>query len=82
MLFRSAEAGLTFSGQSPDGKFIEMVELEDHPWFLGTQAHPELKSKPLAPHPLFSSFIRAAHDYRLRNEVGDEAPKAEPVTTD
>ena len=77
-----AENGLIFSGQSPDGKFIEMIELEDHPWFLGTQAHPELKSKPLAPHPLFASFIRAAHEYRLRNEVGEEQAMLEAVGAD
>ncbi|MDX2029824.1 MAG: CTP synthase [Blastocatellia bacterium] len=79
---RLAENGLVFSGKSPDGKFIEMIELEDHPWFLGTQAHPELKSKPLAPHPLFASFIRAAYEYRLRSEVGDEQAKIESVSTD
>ena len=65
---RLAESGLTFSGKSPDGKFIEIVELKDHPWFLGCQFHPELKSKPLAPHPLFVSFIKAAHEHRLREE--------------
>jgi CTP synthase len=66
-----AENGLVFSGNSPDGKFIEMIELADHPWFLGCQFHPELKSKPLAPHPLFASFIRAAYNYRLRDEIGN-----------
>ncbi len=74
---RLAEHGLIFSGKSPDGKFIEMIELAEHPWFLGTQAHPELKSKPLSPHPLFASFIQAAHDYRLRNEAGEEQLKVE-----
>ncbi len=69
---RLAENGLVFSGKSPDGKFIEMIELADHPWFLGCQFHPELKSKPLAPHPLFAGFIRAAYDHRLRDEVGEE----------
>ncbi|MFN0088441.1 MAG: CTP synthase [Blastocatellia bacterium] len=79
---RLAENGMVFAGKSPDGKFIEMLELDDHPWFLGTQAHPELKSKPLIPHPLFASFIRAAYEYRLRSEVGDEQAKVEPVATD
>jgi CTP synthase len=79
---RLAENGLVFSGKSPDGKFIEMIELDDHPWFLGTQAHPELKSKPLAPHPLFASFVRAAYEYRLRSEVGDEQAKIESVSAD
>jgi CTP synthase len=64
-------AGLVLSGESVDGRFVEMVELprEAHPWFLGCQFHPEYKSKPLAPHPLFSSFVRAAHENRLRNEA-------------
>jgi CTP synthase len=68
---RLAENGLIFSGKSPDGKFVEIVELADHPWFLGCQFHPELKSKPLAPHPLFVSFIRAAHEHRQREEIGN-----------
>jgi CTP synthase len=68
---RLAETGLIFSGKSPDGKFIEMIELANHPWFLGCQFHPELKSKPLTPHPLFASFIRAAYNHRLRDEVGE-----------
>lgn len=54
------EGGLVVSGMSPDGKFVEMVELEDHPWYLGCQFHPEYKSKPTEPHPLFVSYIRAA----------------------
>ena len=56
------KAGLTFSGTSPDGLLPEAVELEDHPWFIGVQFHPELKSKPYEPHPLFKSFIAAALD--------------------
>jgi len=52
--------GLIFSGMSPDGKLPEIVEYADHPWFIGVQFHPELKSKPFAPHPLFASFIGAA----------------------
>ena len=52
--------GLTFSGMSPDGKLPEIVEHEDHPWFIGVQFHPELKSKPFDPHPLFADFVRAA----------------------
>ncbi len=57
---RLEKAGLLFSGMSPDGLLPETVEYADHPWFIGVQYHPELKSKPLAPHPLFSSFIGAA----------------------
>jgi CTP synthase len=53
-------AGLRFSGMSPDGLLPEIVEREDHPWFIGVQYHPELKSRPFEPHPLFASFIAAA----------------------
>jgi CTP synthase len=52
--------GLVFSGVSPDGVLPEIVELPDHPWYIGVQFHPELKSRPFAPHPLFASFIEAA----------------------
>ena len=55
-------AGLVFSGMSPDGELPEIVELPGHPWFIGVQFHPELKSKPFEPHPLFTSFIKAAVD--------------------
>ena len=55
-------AGLRFSGMSPDGRLPEIVEWTDHPWFIGVQFHPELKSKPFDPHPLFKDFIRAAKD--------------------
>ncbi len=57
---RLEEAGLRFSGMSPDGILPEVVELPGHPWFVGVQYHPELLSKPLAPHPLFASFVAAA----------------------
>lgn len=56
------QAGLVISGWSPDGKLPETIEYQDHPWFVGVQYHPELKSRPFAPHPLFSSFIAAALD--------------------
>ena len=56
------EAGLHIVGLSPDGVLPEIVERRDHPWFIGVQFHPELKSRPFAPHPLFTSFIRAAID--------------------
>ena len=52
--------GLIFSGISPDNKLPEIIELKDHPWFIGVQFHPEFKSRPLSPHPLFSSFVKAA----------------------
>jgi CTP synthase len=57
-----AMTGMRFSGMSPDGELPEIVERPDHPWFIGVQYHPELKSKPFAPHPLFTDFIRAARD--------------------
>ncbi len=53
------EKGLTISGMSPDKQLVEIVEIKDHPWFLGCQFHPEFKSRPLDPHPVFSSFVRA-----------------------
>jgi CTP synthase len=59
---RLEDKGLLFSGMSPDGELPEIVELPGHPWFIGVQFHPELKSKPFEPHPLFTSFIRAALD--------------------
>jgi CTP synthase len=59
---RLEAVGLRFSGMSPDGRLPEIVEWADHPWFVGVQFHPELKSKPFAPHPLFAEFIRAAKD--------------------
>lgn len=59
-LERLEAAGLKFSGLSPDGLLPETVEYPDHPWFIGVQYHPELKSRPFDPHPLFRSFIAAA----------------------
>jgi CTP synthase len=59
---RLEQHGMRFSGMSPDGLLPEMIEYEDHPWFIGVQFHPELKSRPFEPHPLFSSFIGAAVD--------------------
>jgi CTP synthase len=58
--------GLQLTGVTPDGTYVEIVEVGDHPWFLGCQFHPEFKSRPLEPHPLFTAFISAAHEYRLR----------------
>lgn len=55
------EAGLRVSGHSPDGKFVEVLELSDHPWFIAVQFHPEFRSKPLRPHPLFADFVNAVH---------------------
>ena len=61
---RLAEKGMRFSGLSPDGSLVEIVEIADHPWFLGCQFHPEFTSRPMRPHPLFSDFIRAALEHR------------------
>jgi len=57
------EAGIVFSGTSPDGKLVEVIELQDHPFFLASQFHPEFQSKPNRPHPLFKGFIAACHHY-------------------
>jgi len=70
-----AEHGLRLSGQSPDGSLVEIIELPDHPWFLGCQFHPELKSRPTRPHPLFAAFIGAARDRR----EGTPAAKTQSV---
>ena len=81
---RLKEAGLSFTGMSPDRKFVEIIELhEDHPWFLGCQFHPELKSKPFACHPLFKDFIRAARAHRaaVKDEAEAAAESAAPVST-
>lgn len=58
------ENGMKLSGLSPDGRIVEMVEITDHPWFIATQAHPELKSRPNKTHPLFKGFIKASKEYR------------------
>ena len=61
------ENGMQLSGISPDGRIVEMIEIKEHPWFLATQAHPELKSRPNRPHPLFRGFIGAALEYQEKN---------------
>jgi CTP synthase len=58
------QGGLVISGKTPDGKFVEIAELPDHPWFVAVQFHPEFKSKPLSPHPLFADFVRASLERR------------------
>jgi CTP synthase len=80
------EAGMRISGTSPDGNLVEMIELPSHPWFVATQAHPELKSRPDQPHPLFASFVHAAMARRdgeeqtsLDGELRPAAPRAESV---
>ena len=56
--------GMDFSGLSPDGMLPEIIELKNHPWFIGVQYHPEFKSRPLSPHPLFSSFVKASKNHK------------------
>lgn len=65
------QAGMRFSGTSPDGQLVEIIELADHPWFVAVQYHPEFKSKPLKAHPLFAGFVRAAIDRHLRRSEPD-----------
>jgi CTP synthase len=73
-----SENGMVFSGLSPDGNLVEILELPDHPWFIGCQFHPELRSRPMRPHPLFESFIGAARRKRDRiaTDQGAEAEMA------
>ncbi len=71
---------LGVSGATPDSTYVEIVELPGHPWFLGCQFHPEFKSKPLEPHPLFRAFVGAAHQYRRsRLQEGPEKASQEAV---
>jgi len=72
--------GLDVTGATPDGTYVEIVEIRDHPWFLGCQFHPEFKSRPLEPHPLFAAFIRAAYDYR-QQRLGRLFPEAVATPT-
>jgi CTP synthase len=74
------EAGLVQSGTSPDSRLVEIVELGSHPHFIGCQFHPEFKSRPMAPHPLFSSFVAAALE-RRRLLLGSEASENDPTAT-
>ncbi len=71
-----AEYGMRCAGLSPDGSLVEMIELPEHPWFVGCQFHPELKSRPVRPHPLFASFIGAALQHRRKRPRPEEAPAA------
>ncbi|MDQ3937577.1 MAG: CTP synthase [Chloroflexota bacterium] len=82
-----AEAGMVLSGQSPDGRLVEIVELKDHPWYVASQFHPEFKSRPDRPHPLFTGFVRAAIEHAERRvhvrepsvPATDSAPERQPV---
>jgi CTP synthase len=73
---RLKAAGLRITGETPDGTYVEICEIPDHPWYLGCQFHPEFKSKPMEPHPLFKAFIGASYEHRQRR-LGNEL-QAEP----
>jgi CTP synthase len=75
---RLEEKGLRPGGLSPDGKLVELVEYSDHPWFVGCQFHPEFKSRPMDPHPLFASYIKACVENKnrtTRTETGSSRDK-------
>ncbi|HEY4017024.1 MAG TPA: CTP synthase [Polyangiaceae bacterium] len=74
---RLVEAGLVLGGTSPDDRLVEMIELSDHPFFVGCQFHPEFKSRPLAPHPLFARFVRAALERQAARAKSDVRPQAQ-----
>ena len=73
------EHGLRISGRSPDGKFVEIAELPGHPWYLAVQFHPEFKSKPTRPHPLFEAFVAAAYEHKTAHSSQRALPAAESV---
>jgi CTP synthase len=70
-------AGMRISGSTPDGTYVEMVELPDHPYFIGCQFHPEFKSKPLEPHPLFKNFVGAAYEHGQQRRAAKQAEEVE-----
>jgi CTP synthase len=74
------EKGFQVTGISPDGKFVEIIELADHPWFLGCQFHPEYKSRPTAPHPLFRSFVAAAREFKNASRAAAPATVQQTAT--
>ena len=71
------EAGLVLGGTSPDKRLVEMVELRDHPFFVGCQFHPKFKSRPAAPHPLFARFVRTALERQLSRSKAEARKQAE-----
>jgi CTP synthase len=73
------QAGLAISGKTPDGKFVEIAEVPGHPWYVAVQFHPEFKSKPLAPHPLFADFVRASLAHQAGRAAVHGETAAEPV---
>jgi CTP synthase len=75
------EKGLSVSGKSPDRIFVEVIEIPDHPWFLACQFHPEFKSRPYDPHPIFKSFLGAAVAHRDQRRAEEEVAAAEEAET-
>jgi CTP synthase len=73
-----AQAGMVFSGTSPDDRLVEIAEIKDHPFFIGSQFHPEFKSRPLRPHPLFRGFVEACRDNHLKRSAR-AAERAEEI---
>ena len=69
------DEGLRISGRSPDGKFVEIAEIPDHPWYVAVQFHPEFKSKPTHPHPLFAAFVEASYKHKTAG-VGRSATES------
>src|SRR5260370_29455892 len=78
---RLTAAGLRITGRTPDGSYVEIVEVGDHPWFLGCQFHPDFKSKPLSAHPLFAAFVGAASRHASADRVAaaERIPAAVPA---
>jgi CTP synthase len=77
---RLKSAGLRITGETPDNTYVEICELGDHPWYLGCQFHPEFKSKPMEPHPLFKAFVGAAYEHRQKRlRALSAAAESEPV---
>jgi CTP synthase len=72
------EHGLVLSGTSPDKRLVEMIELKDHPYFVGCQFHPEFKSRPMTPHPLFVRFVQAAQERQRERAKGDKKEPQQP----
>jgi CTP synthase len=68
------EAGMVFSGTSPDGRLVEIAEIKDHPFFIGSQFHPEFKSRPLRPHPLFFGFVSACGSKTAAVPAAEDVP--------
>ena len=71
------QLSMRISGSTPDGTYVEIVEIPGHPYFLGCQFHPEFKSKPLEPHPLFKAFVGAAYEHQMQRRAHKESTEVE-----